>query len=123
MSSFIRLTLFSCFFILITGGFASLSAKDKTTEAIKPSGIHEDCMELLPGQTLDYSFDSSKPVNFNIHYHEDHSVFYVVTKNGVSSDRGTYSAEKKQYYCLMWTNPNSEPATLKYDYSVKSKLE
>lgn len=121
MASLIRLNLFFFIFVLITGGCASVNAKDKTTETIKPSGVHEDCMELLKGQTLDYSFDSSKPLNFNIHYHESGGVFYVIKKDGISSDRGTYNAEKKQYYCFMWTNPSSEPVTLKYDYSVKTK--
>ncbi|SPQ01898.1 exported hypothetical protein [Candidatus Sulfobium mesophilum] len=121
--SLIRFTLFSFIFVLIAGGCASVDVKEKETETIKPSGVHEDCMELLKGQTLDYSFDSSKPLNFNIHYHEDHNVSYVVQKDGISSDHGTYNSGKKQYYCLMWTNSNSEPVKLKYAYGKSKKQD
>jgi hypothetical protein len=106
---------------LVAGGCASLPAADKTSETIKPSGISEDCMELLPGQILGYSFDASKPLNFNIHYHEDHDVIYGITKDGISEDKGTYRCEKKQYYCLMWTNPGSDPVSLDYSYQIKNK--
>jgi hypothetical protein len=121
MKSIISLLVLSCYIVVITGGCASLVAADKTSEAIKPSGIHEDCMELLPGQILEYSFEASKPLNFNVHYHEDHDVVYGITKDGVSGDKGTFLCEKKQYYCLMWTNPGSEPVDLVYSYSIKKK--
>jgi hypothetical protein len=111
----------SCFIIVITGSCASLVAADQTSETIKPSGIHEDCMELLPDQILEYSFEASKPLNFNVHYHEDHDVVYGITKDGVSGDKGTFHCEKKQYYCLMWTNAGSESVGLVYSYSIRKK--
>jgi len=113
--------LLSCFIVVITGGYAALAAADKTSETIKPSGIHEDCMELLPGQILEYYFEASKPLNFNLHYHEDHDVIYGITKDGVSGDKGTFRCEQKQYYCLIWTNPAPEPVDLVYSYSIKKK--
>jgi hypothetical protein len=113
--------LLSCFIVVITEGCASLGAADKTSETIKPSGIHEDCVELISGQILEYSFEASKPLNFNLHYHEDHDVVYGITKDGVSGDKGTFLCEKKQYYCLMWTNPGAEPVGLVYSYSIKEE--
>src|SRR5512139_3295904 len=110
--------LLCCFLVGITGGCASLVAADRTSKTIKPSGIHEDCMDLLPGQILEYSFEASQPLNFNVHYHEDHDVVYGITKEGVSGDKGTFPCERRQYYCLMWTNPGSEPVGLVYSYSI-----
>ena len=121
MARLYGLMVLSCFIAVITGGCASLVVADKTSETIKPSGIHEDCMELLSGQILEYSFEASKPVNFNVHYHEDQDVVYGITKDGVSGDKGTVHCEKKQYYCLMWTNPGAEPVGLVYSYSIKKK--
>ena len=121
MARLCRMMVLSYSIVVITGGCASLVVADKTSEAIKPSGIHEDCMELLSGQILEYSFEASKPLNFNVHYHEDHDVVYGITKDGVSGDKGTFRCEKKQYYCLMWTNPGSEPVGLVYSYSIKKK--
>lgn len=117
----IQVTLLSCLIVLVTGGYASLIAVNKIAETIKPSGIHEDCMELLPGQIMEYSFESSRPVNFNLHCHEDSGVEYQISKDGVSTDKGTFRCEKKQHYCLMWTNPSSEPVSLNYDYRLRSK--
>ena len=116
-----RIMALSCFILFITGGCASLIAADKKSETIKPLGIHEDCMELVPGQILDYSFETSKPVDFNLHFHEDKNVSYEISKDGVSADKGTFVCEKKQHYCLMWTNPGPEPIGLTYSYSLGKK--
>ena len=116
-----RMMVLTFFIVVITGGCASLVATDKKSETIKPSGIHEDCMELISGQILEYSFEASKPLNFNLHYHEDHDVIYGITKDGVSGDKGTFRCEQKQYYCLIWTNPAPEPVDLVYSYSIKKK--
>lgn len=121
MLKWFRIMMLSCLMVFVTGGCASLAAADKKSETIKPSGIHEDCMELLPGQSLDYSFESSKPLNFNLHYHEDHNVVHGIMKDSVSSDKGTFRCEKKQYYCLMWSNPGSEQVSLSYFYSIKKE--
>jgi len=76
-------------------------------------------MELLSGQILEYSFEASKSLDVNIHYHEDHEVIYGITKNGISGDKGVFHSNKKQYYCLMWTNPGSEPVDLVYSYRIR----
>jgi hypothetical protein len=94
MKRIILLIALSCYIVSITGGCASLVSADKSSETIKPSGIHEDCME---------------------------GVVYGITKDGVSGDKGTFRCEKKQYHCLMWTNPGSEPVDLVYSYSIKKK--
>jgi hypothetical protein len=111
--------MLSWFIAVTTGGCASLATVDKKSETIKASGIHEDCMELLPGQILEYSFEASKSLDFNIHYHEDREVVYGIKKNGISGDKGVFHSNKKQYYCLMWTNPGSEPVDLVYSCCIK----
>ena len=116
-----REMVLSFFIVFVSGGHSFLIAEDKKSETIKPSGTYEDCMELLPGQILEYSFEATKRLNFNIHCHEDQDVFYAIRKDGVSDDKGTYRPEKKQYYCLMWTNPGAEAVSLVHSYSVKDK--
>lgn len=123
MSALVRFSLLSSLLLLIVGGCASVATKSQTAETIKPSGAHEDCMELLRGQSLDYTFEASKPLNFNIHYHGDKDITYPVKKDGISKDSGTFTAKIKQYYCLMWTNPGAASVTLKYNYHVKDKLD
>jgi hypothetical protein len=109
--------------MVVTGGCATLGANDKgkISETLKPSGVHEDCMELSSGQGIEYSFTSSKPLNFNIHYHEDRGIFYAVQKDNTTHEDGRFQAEKKQYYCLMWTNPQSEHVDLAYTVTVEKR--
>lgn len=117
--------LFVLIVVIITG-CAATSVKIagnevKNTEAIKPSAVHEDCMELLPGQVLSYSFETSQPVTFNIHCHDEGGISYPVQKDDVSKDEGTFYCERRQHYCLMWTNPHKESINLIYDYKVTDK--
>ncbi len=106
------------FFFLVMGGCASVGTKVTSTEALKPSDVREDCLELQPGERLNYSFEASGPLNFNIHYHEAGKVFYEVSKDAISKDAGVFVAGKEQYYCLMWTNPGSESVNLSYERNV-----
>ncbi len=107
--------------IFISGCASSNVRKDAISETLKPAGIHEDCTELSPGQIIEYSLDSSKPLNFNIHYHEDGGVFFAVQKDNTTHEKGRFEPQKKQYYCLMWTNSRSEPVTLTYIYKIEKK--
>ena len=109
--------------VIVTGACATLSASDKgsVSETLKPSGIHEDCMELSSGQGIVYSFESSKSLNFNIHYHEDKNIIFGVKKDNTSHENGRFQAEKKQYYCLMWTNPQSEQVKLVYTVNIEQR--
>jgi len=76
---------------------------------------------MAPGQILDYSFEATKPVDFNIHFHEDSGISYPIEKKGVSSDHGSFTPQKKQFYCLMWTNFQHEFVTLTYTYGVRKE--
>ncbi|HET6514799.1 MAG TPA: hypothetical protein VFG09_06520 [Thermodesulfovibrionales bacterium] len=121
MARLYRIVALSYLMIFITGAYLHSAAAANKSEIIKPSEIHEDCMELVPGESLYYSFEASGPLNFNIHYHEDHNVVYGITKDEISSDKATFRCEKKQYYCLMWTNPGAGQVSLTYSYSTKEK--
>src|SRR3990172_13426438 len=72
-----KVQLILCLGLVLVIGAACATVqgqKGMTTETIKPSGIHEDCFEMAPGQILDYSFEATKPVDFNIHFHEDSGI-------------------------------------------------
>jgi len=117
-----------CIFIFIVISFTiGCVSKDGITindlkdyvEIIKPSGMHEDCFEMMPTDELEYFFESSNTLAFNIHYHLDSKIFYAVEKDNLTIDSGKFSPKIKEYYCLMWTNPHKEFVTLKYRYWIK----
>lgn len=67
-----------------------------------PYAMHEECMRLERGDRLDWRYDSSAPLSFNIHYHEGDAVLAPVVKDDSTSGSGTFEARVAQDYCLMW---------------------
>ncbi len=109
---------------LIVGGCAGTMEnyqKSNVAKELKPLGIYEDCMDMVSGQVLNYSFKASAPLSFNIHYHEGDDVVYPVSKEKAISDSGSMLCEKREKYCLMWTNTHGDPATVTYSYHVEVK--
>jgi hypothetical protein len=83
---------------------------------LPPYQIHEECMTLVPGDRLQYRFQSRAALAFNIHYHEGKAVVMPVTRERVSADQGTFAPLVAQDYCLMW-EAGAEGTTI--DYSLR----
>lgn len=114
------LVVFIASFSVARGG-EKADAKDQGKTTIEPSKTYEDCIELSPDQVLDYAFESLRPLDFNIHCHENDKIVYPVAKDDVFSDSGSFQPEKRQYYCLMWTNHHTESVGLEYKYRVQDR--
>jgi hypothetical protein len=69
---------------------------------LTPYAIHEECAELKPGDRLDYTFESTEPVDFNIHYHEGDAVAMPVVRERSRGDAGVFAPPLARHYCLMW---------------------
>lgn len=118
--------------LLLSGCATSESNKDvgtsiNDTVIIKPSRSFEDCMEVLPGQIINYSFNASNFVNFNIHYHAEKELHYPVLKKGVMTGKGSldiqeldYYTTEQEFFCVMWDNLNPEPVQVSFSCEVKS---
>lgn len=104
-----------------TTGYAAKKAEDtgKTIDYIDPHTGYESCLEASPDKVITYSFTSSEPLNFNLHYHENGDVQYPVKKNQITSDSGTYHPELTTYFCLMWTNKSEESIRIEFEHLVK----
>ena len=57
---------------------------------------------LEPGDRVEYAFESSEPVDFNVHYHEGKTVVMPVVRERTREDAGIYAAQIAHDYCLMW---------------------
>ncbi len=128
MLRFFQIMVLSYPILLVMGGCATLNVKEKIEITIDPSGSYEECVELLPTQILDYSFEASKPVDFNIHYHGEEDIFYPVLKDKISVWRGVFYPEEEQnyskeqeYFCMMWDNPHHRRVTITFEYKVRDK--
>jgi len=78
--------------------------------------IHEECLRLEPGDRIEYGFESSAPVDFNIHYQEGKAVVMPVVRDKSREDAGFYAAQIAQDYCLMW---EAGPVGAMIDYRIR----
>lgn len=134
---FLWLIISSCIVLFAISGCATQDVKGKTEKpidkqklevTIDPHHSYEECFTLFETQRLDYSFETSKPVNFNIHYHAEGGMFYPVSQNNISVLKGTFSTQEEkhyskeqEYFCMMWENPHDEHVNLTCTYQVQSK--
>lgn len=88
---------------------------------VKPSGLLEDCIDITDRQKMDYSFTSSHPLNFYIHYHEEGNRFELDNQELVTAAEGTFFPNKANVYCLTWTNPHTRSVDLSYSFIIGKK--
>jgi len=79
---------------------------------IAPGEHAEICGKLAGGQAVGWSFESSKSVDFNIHYHEGRAVAYPTRRFKIARAEGRLDASIDQTYCWMWSNKRDTPTTV-----------
>ena len=87
--------------------------REVTGLRINPFELHEECMQMSPGDRLVYRFTAQRPVAFNIHYHEGKTVIMPVSRDDTTAEDGTFRPLAAQDYCLMW-EAGREGAVLDY---------
>jgi hypothetical protein len=92
------------------------SHRNRLQRTIAPDDSYELCLPLAPGQQLHYAFSASHKLDFNVHFHADHEVFYPVSEEQINTSEATFTAQSAQEYCLMWTNPGDAEVQLSLEY-------
>ena len=69
---------------------------------IAPYQSHDECMRLAQGDRLDWRYESTEPLAFDIQYREDKAVLSPVVREHSTTDSGTFVARLAQDYCLTW---------------------
>lgn len=87
-------------------------------QALAPFAIHEECLRLEPGDRTDFTFESSEPVDFNVHYHEGKTIVMPLVREKTRGDAAVFAPALAQDYCLMW---EAGPAGALIDYRVRLK--
>jgi hypothetical protein len=83
---------------------------------LPPYEIREDCVRLEPGDRLDYTFDATEPVSFEIRYREGAAALAPIARAPTRSDAGVYRASLASEYCLVW---EAGPAGAMIDYRLR----
>ena len=91
----------------------------KQRVSVDGGDVYEDCFELKTGQSMHYEFRADGELRFNLHWHNDaDTVEYAVDKVGVTSDKGMYTSDIDEYYCLMWRNDGHMPVSLSLTLTI-----
>ena len=69
---------------------------------LAPYASHQDCFDLVPGDRLDYSFESTDPVAFNLGYRDGGAIVMPITRDGTLADGAVFAPRIAQRYCMSW---------------------
>jgi hypothetical protein len=82
---------------------------------IAPFETHEACLHAKAGERVDYTFEASDPVDFDIHYRDGNTIVMPIVRERSRSDAGVFAARLEEDYCLMW---EAGPIGAFLDYQV-----
>jgi hypothetical protein len=100
-----------------SGGVFAQSPGKPFAYTIKHGEFAEECVKLAAGASVDYAFEASDPVDFNIHYYLGNNLVYPVRGNQVRRIADRFTAPADDEYCLTWTNRTAQTATVKGTHS------
>ena len=109
------LPLCACTTPLITAD----TPKSVRGQPIAPYEWHEECLHLDDGDRVEFAFESTEPVDFNIHYHEGKAVVMPIVREKTRADAGVFAPVIAQDYCLMW---EAGAAGAILDYRIRLRL-
>ena len=99
---------------------ASKAMEQGATVGIGLGGFHEACEdEWKVGDTVKVSFTSSKPVVFNVHYHDARHVKHYSIKDVLVDDfSANFTVQNEHIHCGMWQNNSDSFVKLTYEIKV-----
>ena len=104
---------------------------EKTTQAgpmshtvgVAPGGFHESCEdEWKVGDTVKCSFTSTKPLVFNVHYHDAKEQKHYSIKDVLTDDfSDSFTVQNNDVHCGMWQNNSGTFVKLTYEIEMEKK--
>ena len=85
---------------------------------LQPNNAYEKCVQLQARQFLDYTFEASEPLVFNLHYHVGKEDFYLKQQT-IATLNSSFEARESRIYCLMWGNSNDQQVRLRYEFRAR----
>jgi hypothetical protein len=97
------------------------SAVEVTRHKLGPLDSLQHCAHLDVGDRLDYRFEASAPVVFDIHYREANALVTPLSRDRTTADSGIFPAMIAADYCMTWQARYGE-ALLSYRTEVRPPL-
>jgi hypothetical protein len=76
----------------------------------------EECFALTAAERIEYRFEATTAVDFNLHTHRGGETITPVDVKRTRAQAGTYAAPRAEEYCLMWTNAGATPAFVRGEW-------
>ena len=84
--------------------------------AMSAYAVHEECVQVQRGERLEYRFESTEPIHFDIHYQQGGATLQPIAKDGVREDAALYPVQEPRRMCLGW---EAGPAGAVIDYRFR----
>ena len=84
------------------------------TLTLAPLEFQESCIEMTALDEIQYEFQSDRPVEFDIHYHEGLTISVPVRLSQVTEHADRFVADGDRSYCLTWTNQSLTATSVTY---------
>jgi hypothetical protein len=102
---------------------ACASAPERPPRALRielASGkIAEECFSLKAGERIDYQFESTGAVDFNLHTHRGTQLVMPVDVQRTRAQAGVFASPLAEDYCMMWTNASAAPAHITGEWTLR----
>jgi hypothetical protein len=69
---------------------------------ILPYERHRECARLAADDRLEYAFETTEPVAFEIRYFEGSAAVSPIVRDSTRADAGVFVATESREYCLVW---------------------
>jgi hypothetical protein len=73
-----------------------------TAQKIAPWEIHEACADVRAGDRIDFRFDATEKVGFDLYYRQGPAVVIPLSRQDTTSDAGVFAVQIPGRYCLAW---------------------
>jgi hypothetical protein len=83
---------------------------------IAPYASDELCGDLARGERLDYRYEASEPVDFDVRYREGGALVSPIVREHSMRDSGIFEARIAERYCAHW---QAGPAGTLLDYRIE----
>jgi hypothetical protein len=77
---------------------------------IQSGKIAEECFALAAEERIDYQFEATAGVDFNLHTHRGGEIVTPVDVKRTRAQAGIFASPRAEEYCMMWTNVSAIPA-------------
>ncbi len=98
---------------------ASCGTPGPTAPAARPLALDiaagkvaEECFKLDQGERIEYQFQATAELDFNLHTHRGGAIVTPVNIERTREQAGIFTSPGAEDYCMMWTNQRGVPVSI-----------